>query len=243
MSASLSPRAKQTFQTVSLLATVMVVGIHYRSVTCDSDLLSQATANQLSQEFLLGGIARVAVPMFAFAAGLFYFQSFDGTWSCYRKKLQQRIRSVAFPYFIIASVAIIFWLSVRKWEGEAVHLSVPQLLSMWWLRPPVEQLWFLRDLMVLVLIAPFVSLMVNRIRRVGLVVVALLWFGEIQPFPQVAGWYLLNNETLFFFALGCSHQANRSAGSNMPTSCQCEIRSIRCLDGLGVGTNADATEF
>ncbi len=94
----LSIEAKQTFQVVALLATILMVGIHYKSDVPDSPDPALATWNELGQEFLFGGVGRVAVPLFSFAAGFFYFRSDDGSLASYRKKLVQRFRSVLFPF-------------------------------------------------------------------------------------------------------------------------------------------------
>lgn len=199
----LSFEAKQTFQIVAFLATILVVGIHYKSDVPDGPDPSLSTWNELGQEFLFGGIARVAVPLFAFAAGFFYFRSDDGSLACYRNKLRQRARSLALPYFLVSSVAMTSWLVVRRMEGSPVGLSMSEFLSTWLLRPPAEQLWFLRDLIVLVAIAPLIRLAAQRsVGAVALGGVALAWCVDWEPFPKVAGWHLLHLETLLFFALG-----------------------------------------
>ncbi|TWU04003.1 acyltransferase family protein [Neorhodopirellula pilleata] len=205
MSKELSVQAQQAFQVVALLATVCVVGIHYKSDIPDSPAIELATWNQLTQEFLFGAVARVAVPLFAFAAGLFYFRSDDGSWASYRKKLRQRTRTVAIPYLLIGAIAIATWLIVRVLEKEAIDLSTGELLAMWVLRPPAEQLWFLRDLMVLVIVAPVIRRCVDHPRwgRVALTTLLILWVGNYQCFPVLHGWYVLNLETLLFFSMGC----------------------------------------
>lgn len=204
MAQDLSAEAKQTFQIVALVSTLLVVGIHYQSAAPTSPLADNATWNELSQEFLLGGLARVAVPLFALAAGLFYFRSDDGTRACYLRKLKQRGRTVLIPYFIIASLATTSWLVVRHAEGDPVQLSMGQFLATWLLRPPAEQLWFLRDLFVLVAIAPVIRRFVAAAPAAYLGFVASIWFFNFQPFPLVAGWHLLNMETLLFFSIGAA---------------------------------------
>lgn len=206
MQSDLSLEAKQTFQVVALLATILVVGIHYQSDVPDGPQFAQASCNELAQEFVFGGIGRVAVPLFAFAAGFFYFRSDDGSLSSYLRKLKQRSRSVLLPYYIIASIATACWLLVRRLEGDPIELNLTQFLAVWLLRPPAEQLWFLRDLMVLVMIAPAIGWMCrNAIARpIGMVVLATAWAFDRQCFPQLAGWHLLHLETLFFFAMGAA---------------------------------------
>ena len=119
----LSAETKQSFQVVALLATILVVGIHYKSDIPDLPDPHHATWNQLAQEFLFGGIARVAVPMFAFAAGVFYFRSDDGSLDSYQTKLKQRLRTVALPYFIISTIAFATWLLIARMEERPLDLD------------------------------------------------------------------------------------------------------------------------
>ncbi|MFK8111122.1 MAG: acyltransferase family protein [Rubripirellula sp.] len=205
MRSDLSVEAKQTFQVVALLATILVVGIHYKSDVPDFADPANATWNELIQEFLFGGIGRVAVPLFAFAAGLFYFRSDDGTFATYRKKLSHRTRSVFLPYFIIGSIAFTSWLMVRRFEGNPVQMTPGSFLATWLLRPPAEQLWFLRDLLVLVLFAPLIRRVTSNrwTQMISVGIITCLWAANWQVFPMVAGWHLVHMETLLFFMLGC----------------------------------------
>lgn len=201
----MSTEVKQTFQVIAVLATIMVVGIHYKSDVPQTDSLDATTWNQVLQEFLFGGMARVAVPLFAFTSGVLYFRDFDASWKCYSKKTRSRIRSIVFPYFLTASVAFLFWMGVRYAEGEATALTAEQLFSTWLLSPPAEQLWFLRDLILLSILAPIVhhsmTTPVGRNATIG--VLALLWLFQIQTLPIVGRWYLISSETLLFFSIGC----------------------------------------
>lgn len=199
----LSTPAKQTFQVVALSATILVVAIHYQSAAPKSPDCAVANWNELSQEFICNGIARVAVPLFAFAAGLFFFRGHDGSSAVQERKLKDRCRSVAMPYFIIASIATSAWLMVRRLESDPVQIDSYQLLSTWLLRPPAEQLWFLRDLMVLVLIAPVIRKLTRRFGVIYLGVLSFAWIGNMQLFPQLASWHVLHTETWLFFSLGC----------------------------------------
>ncbi|TWU47914.1 acyltransferase family protein [Rubripirellula reticaptiva] len=210
MDKDLSIEAKQTFSVVTLLATILVVGIHYKSDIPDQPSVAVATWNQVAQEFWFGGIARVAVPVFAFAAGLFYFRSDDGTFLSYRTKFASRIRTVVIPFFIVASLAMVFWLLVRRVEGKPIDMTAAEFVRMWLLRPPAEQLWFLRDLMVLVTIAPIIRWCCQRrlCRDVFVGAIMITWVFDAQVFPMVAGWRLLQMETLLFFTLGCVAVSN-----------------------------------
>lgn len=212
----LSQEAKQTFQILAMFATVLVVGIHYKSDIPNVANLSGTTWNELWQEYVFGGLARVAVPLFAFAAGLFYFRSDDGSCASYLKKTRQRLRTVLVPYLLIGFIATISLYLVKQLGGETSELSASGFLTTWLLHPPAEQLWFLRDLMLLVLLAPAIRFITSnlRIQWTCTAIIGAAWLFNWQVFPIVEGWYLLNLETLFFFYLGAiavSHYAKIEA--------------------------------
>ncbi|WP_197454275.1 acyltransferase family protein [Stieleria varia] len=231
MRPDLSTAAKQTFQVVALLATVLVVGIHYKSDIPDSDSVAMATWNQLTQEFLFGGIARVSVPLFAFAAGFFYFRSHDGSLACSIQKWRQRGRTVALPYFLVASLAMFSWLMIRRISGESVDWTWMHFIGQWLLHPPAEQLWFLRDLMVLVTLAPIINWLGQSGRRcyVALGTLAVAWAANWQPFPTLFGWHVLHIETLFFFVAGMVALRHISW---LESTCQFRTQTISVLLGL-----------
>ncbi|TWU33370.1 acyltransferase family protein [Novipirellula artificiosorum] len=204
MRTELSVETKQTFQVIGLLATVLVVAIHYQSAMPTSANVHDASYNQLLQGFLIGGVARVAVPLFAFAAGFFYFRSDDGSFKTYFNKLRQRCRTVLIPYLVIGGIAMLSWVSVRSIEGDPVPFNLAELTWTWLVHPPAEQMWFLRDLMVLVVIAPLLRMAVDKTGHAFVILVAMLWLSDWQPMPIVGGWYVLHTETLFFFTLGCA---------------------------------------
>lgn len=187
------------------MATVLVVMIHYQSASAPRDGISGWV-----QEFLLGGVARTAVPLFALAAGYFFFLTDDGSLGCYGRKLLRRVRTLLVPYLLISAAALWCWAVARAWQDHPLRMPAGELVLRWLLRPPAEQMWFLRDLMVLVLLArPLRSLVTGQpVAYFG--VLGVLWTMQWERFPSVAGWYLLSNETLLFFSIGCWSVSRRT---------------------------------
>ncbi len=215
----LAAKTKLAFQVLGALATIAVVAIHYRSSSPKLASPLDATWNSLAQEFLLGGISRVAVPIFALAAGLFYFISCDGTLAHHLVKQRARITTLVVPYLIAGGVAAAASLAFRFAAGDPARFSFPELLMDWWIRPPAEQLWFLRDLILLTLLAPVIGWVVHRAGVVLVAVLATAWAIDLQPFPVVHGWYLINIETLLFFSAGALF-ASRTAWLERVTHCR-----------------------
>lgn len=193
-----SQELKQAFRTLGMWSTVLVVMIHYRSA-----LVSGGHVNGWLQEILTNGIGRVAVPLFAFTAGFFYFLTFDGTRSNYLKKLRQRVGTLLVPYLLVSLLAFTSWLGVQLLTNKPMPLGVGEIATRLLLRPMPEQLWFLRDLMLLVILAPSIQWTLQKSTGVTLLTLSGLWVVDCQPSPIIAGWYALNIETLFGFTLGC----------------------------------------
>tara|TARA_R110002072_G_scaffold218265_1_gene375974 strand:+ start:1508 stop:2569 length:1062 start_codon:yes stop_codon:yes gene_type:complete len=199
MSNSISKELSKCFQLASIVATVLVISIHYQSKYY---IQGHDNWNYLIQEFLTNGIARVAVPFFALSSGFFFFLKYTGLIS-YKGNLRKRAISILIPYIICSLfmfVAQYFYLTVLK------DLSYP--LDFWsfvhkiLIVPVSVQLWFLRDLMFLFLISPLLFLLIKYCATLGLIIISVLWFSEIQFMPTLGGKYLISIETLFFFYSG-----------------------------------------
>lgn len=187
-----------TLMVANLISTVLVVSIHYsnrplREVGVDLDL------NFYFQEFMTNGVARVAVPFFALLAGFFLANGLKS--GGYVEVLRSRFRSLIVPYLIAAALISILISFLKILLGHNVEFSAQGVLDVF-ITPPSGQFWFLRDLIVLTFISPVVLGPRAPLRVVVVSFFAVMWVLEVQPFPMLGKWYLLNIETVFFFALG-----------------------------------------
>ncbi len=196
----ISERASQTLMIASVLATALVISIHYNSRS-GADVHSM---NYLFQEFLTNGVARAAVPYFALVAGFFFARS-----SLRRSVpvlLREKARTLLLPYVLAAALIFVGLAVLAYRHHDAAFFQPRHVLSALTASPGSVQFWYLRDLLVLMVIAPLLGARSARVTpwRVGLVaVLGALWWLDLQFMPVVAGWYLINVETLFFFAAGC----------------------------------------
>lgn len=199
MSSSISKELSKCFQLASIVATILVVSIHYQSKYY---IQGHDSWNFLIQEFLTNGIARVAVPFFALSSGFFFYLKYNDL-SSYKKNLRKRISSILVPYIICSFVMFItqyFYLTVLK--GSSYPLNIETFLHKIFIVPVSVQLWFLRDLMFLFLFSPVIFFLINKCSLIGLILVGILWFADVQLMPMLGGKYLISIETLFFFYLG-----------------------------------------
>lgn len=171
-------------------------------------------------------IASTAVPFFFLIAGYFFFykqRSF--TLKLYLQKLRDRKRRIFLPYILWMGIYLapiilikilaylvkgkplsnitqffeskggwhIFWDS-NVWGFDNLNwLNNPILMS----APDSIPLWFLRDLMVLAILSPFIYLFLSTTRKLGILCLTLCYLSGI--------WFYFPGLTLiscFYFSLG-----------------------------------------
>jgi fucose 4-O-acetylase-like acetyltransferase len=193
--------------------------------------------------FISQGVARVAVPLFFLMSGYLFFL---GEWSreIYARKLKRRLHTLLIPY--------LFW-NLATLAAYALTQSIPQTRmyfvgSTW---PPVHsfslldyvnaltgiavtypisaQFWFIRDLMVLIVLAPAVHwLLHSKWRLQFLIALFCLWLFMGRSIlglnPQDSFFFSSSVEASFFFSLGAYlSQAEKN---------------VNCLDRFGPSISA-----
>ena len=137
--------------------------------------------------FVGGGICGVANYMFFIISGYLFFLNVRGMKDI-KMKMKKRIRSLLLPY-LLWNVLFVLWyvglslfplLSEQFVNGSIIdNLNSATLLGklyMVFIKPAAFHLWFLRDLMVLVLFSPLIWLLLKRWRWV---VLSLLFLGSL----------------------------------------------------------------
>ena len=191
-----------TFMIANLLATILVIAIHYNSKRY-IDLSNGYTWNYFIQEFLANGICRISVPFFAMISGFFLFEkvnSLDG----WVNTLQKKTKTLILPYILGSLLVFVGSIALKRvlWPDDFPSLT-PYLVVRDIVAHPVSvQFWFLRDLIILTVISPVIFHIRRTASLILGVVLVCLWFVDIQLFPIITDWYVINIETLFYFWLG-----------------------------------------
>lgn len=191
-----------SFMIANLIAMVLVVAIHYDSK--GSIVISSGYGiNYIIQEAFINGFARSAVPIFALLSGFFLIKKVATSYE-YRLTLINKTYTLLVPY-LIASILIFsssIFLKILFNQEQSQRLDLYSIIYSVLAHPVSEQFWFLRDLIILIIISPLLFNM-NKLIFYGIgSFLFFLWVMDIQPFPIIAGWYLLNIETIFFFWFG-----------------------------------------
>lgn len=167
-------------------------------------------------------VANVAVPLFFFISGLLFFASCEERWSWdwWRTKLSRRVRTLLIPYLLFNLLGLLNNTTLGALsEGYSVAWSNPDALpvvgafwdsttfcvgmknifglSMQLVYPEVIPLWFVRDLMVTILLSPIINFLLRTTKGWFLLFVGVLYVCGVGA--TSAG---LNSGAILFFSLG-----------------------------------------
>jgi surface polysaccharide O-acyltransferase-like enzyme len=196
---NISKDLSSSFMVANLFATILIVALHYGF----KDISRGYNLNYFIVEAVTNGIARSAVPIFALISGYFVLNKVS-TLKGYQRIISTKIHTLVVPY--LAASTLVFFSSVagkailNQEQGQLLDLSL--ILYRVVAHPLATQFWFLRDLIILIIISPVLFNM-NKYFHYGIgAFLFVCWFMDIQLFPIVAGWHIVNVETIFFFWLG-----------------------------------------
>ena len=158
-------------------------------------------------QIVTGSTARIAVPLFFMMSGFLFFHSTVFSAEMYRAKLRSRAKSLLVPF--------LFW-NLALFGLVAVAQSVPRLAPLFNSQnqafatltpfqmidfilgithyPIAYQFWFIRDLMVLVVLSPLLWLAARKLPWVALALFSAAWIFDIWPTPVPSA-----EPTLFFY--------------------------------------------
>lgn len=178
--------------------------------------------NNVIDAFLRGQ----SVPIYFFISGYVFFLNTKLTFSKYKQKLHNRVKSLFIPYITWNIIALLFSLSLYlpifssvfpNLGNTTINMSVYTILNSFWdctpnifqssnsinLNSPIYPinipLWFIRDLMIIVIITPLIFKYIKLTKKYGISFLGLTWF--------ICSYYPLGHinqllTALFFFSFG-----------------------------------------
>lgn len=190
---------------LSLVSIILVLYIHSGF---HADEIEGMVMNDRVQEFVSGMIGRCAVPLFYMISGyLFFLKVPDGMTSIYGK-MRKRVGTLVVPYIIGCMFFVGFGVLMAVLPGVSKYMnsSVMPLFS----KPIGEilrsifydadngapcafQLWFLRDLILIVATSPLWHLCLKHLKWGFVAVVFVLTYFDVPHVPFYS---------LFWFVLG-----------------------------------------
>ncbi|WP_116139163.1 acyltransferase family protein [Trinickia diaoshuihuensis] len=167
------------------------------------------------------GVARISVPLLFLIAGYLFFLDFEPTLASLLGKLKSRSKTLLLPFLFwnLATLGVLVLAqslpaASRFLSGKhllASQLSAPAFLDLLFGihgEPIAYQFWFVRDLMVLVLLAPLVYVVCRRAGAAAVLALLSLWLANIwwTPVPAcdatlfftMGAWLAIKGSTPFF---------------------------------------------
>ncbi len=180
------------------------VGVSYGELAAANGGVAEFVENLISQ-----GVAQTAVPLFFLMSGYFFFLGFDASRKAYQEKLSTRTRTLLIP-FLLWNLALLLGIAIAQaMPGSRPFLSgknapiasygiVDCVAAIFGIgRDPIGfQFWFIRDLMLLVLLTPVIGWANKHAPLLFLGVLSVGWLIPFGPF------HLRSSEALLFFSLG-----------------------------------------
>lgn len=190
----MSPYLSEKIRNLSFFSILLVVLLH-------SQMISISTGYALwIQYFVTGELTRIAVPVFFAISGYLFFQNFSSPIKdFFENKIKKRVRTVLIPYLFWNIWGFILF-SLIQWGRAEYRMPVVEnklngVLYAILVNPVgTYQLWFLRDLFVIVLLSPIIYIGIKYIKIFFVLLLFPFWILGIQYFIQI--------ESVFFFSLG-----------------------------------------
>ncbi len=210
---------KTLSKTISALRFPLIVAIVMNHATLDAVVLAgeniinsaDAPVYSFLAKLISDTMALIAVPLFcAFSGYLFFASANKYDTSFFIEKYRKRARSLLIPYLfwnilvllLVFLTEIIFGGVTSGRNLPVVDYSFIDYCNALWNRgqtgkPICFQMWFIRDLMVVVLFSPLICLCLRYFKVFFLLIMGSLWVLDF--------WFDVNGlaiRPLFFFSLG-----------------------------------------
>ena len=194
---------------LSFVSIVMVVISHANSTSVNfaggSLQISKSSISFFVQTFLSTTIARVSLPFFILISGYLFFLNIRPSFITFKEKFIKRLRTVFLPFFIWSLWGIVVYYLLQTipyskpfFANDLVKdYSILRLIDTLFINPLPYQLWFLRDLLYLVIISPVILIFVRKFKIGFILMMFLIWFNDISIMPG------MHVDSLFFFSIGC----------------------------------------
>ncbi len=214
---------RDSLNTLRFPLAVVVVIVHvFSSNYIDGYQFADSPLFEKTNTFVLAFLKGVSVPIYFFISGYVFFIAKSGRFdlSTYRNKIKNRIRTLLIPYLIWNGIAIIFELikfippftNILDNTIES-NITLKSILSAFWMYggnltksipdisvyPINHALWFIRDLMIVVICSPLVHFCIRKTKIISLLILGGLYiyapYSTSAHFPQLSTAFL-------FFSLG-----------------------------------------
>lgn len=196
---------------ISLFMIFLVVLIHSFFTESESFPIAYSIARVLGG----GGISRIAVPTFYVISGFLFFKNVTKVKDCFFG-IKKRIRSLFVP-FLIWNVFFVLWYAVlssipviRDFVNSNIsdYINLRNPFSCFlnlWVAPAGFHMWYLRDLIIVVFLAPVIYVLVKYLKWLAPLLLCFVYNGFYLYFASILekiGIDIHQACSVAYFALG-----------------------------------------
>lgn len=193
---------------IKLLSAIAILLVLYIHSGFHPDEIQGMALNHNTQELISTMIGRCAVPLFYTISGYLFFLAVPNGLSSITEKMRKRVHTLLVPYIITALFYVAFQVLINSIPATSkfVNSSILPVLQQSWPRvlvaifydygegvPLAFHLWFVRDLLILVLLSPLWYVL---LRYLG------WWWVLLAFLPAYANLSGVPSFALFWFSLG-----------------------------------------
>lgn len=165
-----------SFDLLRFPLAIVILVVHVFSVTGYqwSQGISQVQLISIVQDFINAFLRGHSVPIFFFISGYVFFLGRNLTFTSYWKKLKTRFFSLFLPYMIWNTIALLVAIFVSIKFKRELSINIENVISCFWecngeiiglpnnLKLPINgPTWFLRNLMLVVIITPLLNVLLK----------------------------------------------------------------------------------
>ncbi len=245
-----TPETSAKVANLGLVCALLVVVIHSELPVLPISAL----------QHLVSLVVSCAVPLFFVFSGFFLSRHFNER-GWYARAVKSRIVSLALPYVLwlaVGYVALVVGVGERSaLAGNGLSVRGAGGMGVRWFglhpfyAPGIVPLWYLRSLMMLVLLSPLIKFLVERLGWAWLLFlfavdayVQSLNYAEVLT--ETPGWgpfwfYFLSPNAFLFFSIGCAIGSGRAVSVLRHASSSWRVLDVlavlvvlpACLGGFG----------
>lgn len=159
--------------TVSFIMSIFVIYIHANNLSYYGLEANGKTIPNIVVNIFGKIIGEIAVPFFFMMSAywLFRFDTHDGiAMNILIKKMKKKVNTICLPYLLWNTFGMIFYMAITRIpfaanmmnNGELISLTVSNVLEGVFLHKYYFTFWYLKDLIVLIVISPFLLVLLKN---------------------------------------------------------------------------------
>ena len=191
---------------------VVYIHAYFTAISSNAGIIGTEDLNAVTdfiRIILSQGVARIAVPLFFLISGYLFFANFRWSHQTFARKVYTRTRTLLLPFLFWNLVVLAFYALMQAippfrpyFTGSTAVISELSLVEFFNVilgikgYPIAYHFWFIRDLMVMVLLSPLIAVILRFAALPFLLILYGTWVSGTWPI------YIPDNAGLLFFSAG-----------------------------------------